>query len=85
MDFSIFNGEIDGSKTSVEQKNTDDKDIYIRGKTIVFDADTKIVLKSGNACATLTAENGNFSLKGENIESSANLNNRIKGASVSLN
>ncbi|MCP3925184.1 MAG: hypothetical protein GY714_21630 [Desulfobacterales bacterium] len=74
IDFSYFDEQEDNCQ-----------DIHIKGNKIVFEADSKIVLKSGSATAVLTASNGKFTIKGENIESSANLNNDINGASVSIN
>lgn len=67
------------------EKDLSSKDLHIRGKRVVIEADTEIVIRSGDASTTYTAKNGRLVSEGVEIVSEALHANKIKGASIALN
>jgi len=67
------------------EKDLSSKDIHIRGKRVVIEAETEIVIRSGEASTTYTAKNGRLVSEGVEVVSEALHANKIKGASIALN
>ncbi|WP_300667624.1 DUF6484 domain-containing protein [Desulfoluna sp.] len=67
------------------EKDLSTKEIRVHGKRIVIEAETEIVIRSGEASTTYTAKNGRLVSEGVEILSEALHANKIKGASIALN
>ena len=60
-------------------------DIHIKGKRIIIEGETEIVIKSGDVSTTYAAQGGKLVSKAVDIISEALHNNKVRGASIKLN
>ena len=69
-----------------EKSNQDSKeDVVIRAKNLKLEATDKISIQCGNTKIDLNSTSRGLELKGENVTSTANNRNRIRGGHISLN
>lgn len=69
----------------LENKKQELQDIHIKGKRIIIDGETEVVIKSGDVSTTYSAQNGRLVAKATDINSEALNKNEIRGASIKLN
>ncbi len=70
---------------NANQKQQKLQDIHIRGKRIIIDGETEIVIKSGEVSTTYSAQTGKLVAKAVDMKSEALHKNEIRGAAIKLN
>ena len=71
--------------TSEDMEDKEPGDIHIKGKRIIIEGETEIVIKSGGVSTTYAAQDGKLVSKAVDIISEALHNNKVRGASIKLN
>jgi len=61
------------------------QDMHIKGRQVILEGETMVVIKCGNVSTTFSAKDGRLVSEAVDIRSEAVYTNEIKGASIQLN
>lgn len=81
----IFYSILNKTNKKQEQPDNKNREIHLKGKRIVIEGETEIVIKSGKASTTWLAKEGKLVERAERVRSTAKINQRIEGGTVSIN